>query len=70
MTGFALQQGQQGISGPNGTGITTTTMGTPISNYGTMQAGAVTIMGPTGATISQMTTGVTIMGPTGTSIAN
>ena len=68
MTGFALQQGQQGIAGPNGVGISST-MATPISNYGTMQAGAVTIMGPSGSTISDMTTGVTIMGPGGTSIA-
>lgn len=69
MTGFALQQGQQGISGPTGMSITAT-MGTPITGYGTMQAGSLTIMGPSGSTISQMTTGVTIMGPTGTSIAN
>lgn len=69
MVGFALQQGQQGISGPTGMSISTT-MGTPITGYGNMQAGSLTIMGPTGSTISQMATGVTIMGPTGTSIGN
>lgn len=69
MTGFALQQGQQAIGGPTGTSISST-MSTPISNYGDMQAGAFTIMGPSGTGISQMNNGTAIMGPTGTGIAN